>query len=264
MRLLCATILLSAALAPAHGATVLYKQNFENPNQFVNDGGDVNIFRSVNALYGGQPAGIGIAQRSTVETLLIGGAQAWGTGFLDPQGRAGNYALGMLSGVQDDLLGFSFNVGAFKYLNIRFDISSIDLDRWGGPYVAGGGESPTFRLSLFDNPSGNANVGSGTLLDTIVLSGLPSRARNTFNWITQIAALDTTGNTNGNVTMQIDLLWGGYASMDNFILAGSEIANDVFEPVNAVSEPGAMGLFGFAGALLALVRRRPSPRRRKA
>lgn len=39
----------------ADATTILYTQNFENPNpgSFVNDSGDVNIFNQVNTLYGG-------------------------------------------------------------------------------------------------------------------------------------------------------------------------------------------------------------------
>lgn len=60
--------------SPLQAATlVLYDQDFENPAGFVNNGGDVNIFRSVNTLYGNQPSGFTFAQAFTVETLLING-----------------------------------------------------------------------------------------------------------------------------------------------------------------------------------------------
>ena len=78
----------SIALAVPGTATagvVLYNQNFENPSGFVNDGQDVNILRSINQLYGGPPPGFTFAQDFTVETLLITGNQAFGTGYSDPQ-----------------------------------------------------------------------------------------------------------------------------------------------------------------------------------
>ena len=91
----------------------LYDQDFENPTGFVNDGGDINIYRTVNDLYGGQPAGFTFAQNFTTETLLIGGTQAFGMGYADPSGIGGRYTLAMLSNAQDDQLGLAFNVGAF-------------------------------------------------------------------------------------------------------------------------------------------------------
>ena len=100
-------LILGTLSATGHAATILYTQDFENPNpgSFVNNGGDVNIFRPINTLYGGQPAGFQFAQAFTVETLLVGGNQAWGTGFLDPQGVAGTHVISMLSDAQNDLLG---------------------------------------------------------------------------------------------------------------------------------------------------------------
>lgn len=102
-----AALLAATALVPAHADfTVLYSQDFEAPTGFVNDGGDVNIFRTINQLYSNQPPGFVFAQTNTVETLRVGGTQAWNLGFQDPQGRAGSgsYVLGMLSSVQDDFL----------------------------------------------------------------------------------------------------------------------------------------------------------------
>ncbi|MBI1323233.1 hypothetical protein GC170_08605 [bacterium] len=227
-------LLLSMGAINLQASTVLYVQTFENPNGFVNDGGDVNIFRSVNQLYGNQPPGFTFAQTNTVETLLVGGSQAWGTGFLDPQGVAGRYALGMLSSYENDLLGLSFDLGPYRYLNFRLDFSSIDVDRWGGPFVPVTGEQPTFRFTLFDNPSGATGLGSGSILSTIDVTGTAS-PRNTFDWTNAVVGLDAAGSTNGKVTLRIDLLSGGYAAMDNFVIAASDRIGDV--PV--VPEPSA-------------------------
>lgn len=255
MKVLILIAFMFVSLSSVNATTILYNQSFENPTGFVNDGGDVNIFRTVNQLYGGQPVGFQFAQNFTVETLLVGGTQAWGTGFLDPQGRAGSYALGMLSDTQNDLLGLSFNVGSFNYLNFQLDISSIDLDRWGGPFVPTGGLVPTFRLSLYDNPSGAVGLGAGTLLDFIDITGLLSPQKNTFNWSNHIIALDAASNTNGNVILRIDLLNGGYAAMDNFRIAASDTPRDV-NGSTSVPEPGSMALLGLGVVSIFISRRK--------
>ncbi len=233
--------------SPAQAAVVLYNQNFENPVAFVNDGGDVNIYKSVNTLYGNQPAGFTFAQDYTVETLLLNGSQAFGHGYSDPSGKGGKYALGMLSHVQNDLLGLSFNVGSNKFLNMSLDVSSIDLSVFGGPFVPTGAV-PTFEFTLYDNPGGVTGLGSGAVLDVLQTSGTAS-AQDVFDWTGVLLALDATGNTNGNVTLRIDLLTGGYAAMDNFLIAASDTPGEV--PI-----PGAVWLFGSGLAGVLAVKRR--------
>jgi hypothetical protein len=229
---------------------VLYNQDFENPTGFVNDGVDVNIYKSVNTLYGNQPTGFTFAQQYTVETLLITGNQAFGHGYSDPSGKGGNYALGMLSSVQNDLLGLSFNIGSNKFLNASLDISSIDLSGWGGPFVPSGAV-PLFEFTLYDNPSAATGLGSGTILDSLQVSGKASE-KDVFDWTEALLALDATGNTNGNVTLRIDLLQGGYAAMDNFRIAASDSAGDV----GSVPEPGTLGLLGLGVVAMAFARQR--------
>jgi hypothetical protein len=250
---------------PAQGATlVLYDQNFENPSGFVNDGGDVNIDRSVNTLYRNQPSGFTFAQANTVETLLITGNKAFGTGYSDPSGKGGNYALGMLSSVQNDLLGLSFNVGSNKFLNARLDISSIDLSVFQGPFVTPGA-IPTFEFTLYDNPSGTTGLGSGTILAVLQPSGTAS-ARTVFDWTEVLLPLDASGNTNGNVTLRIDLLSGGYAALDNIRIAASNTPGDVGDspnppidpPAAAVPEPATILGIALAGGGLACLKRRRS------
>jgi len=249
----CAFLALTVVCGPAGAATLLYSQNFESPVNFVNDGGDVNIFRTVNQLYGGQPAGFTFAQANTVETLLVGGTQAHGVGFDDPSGIAGSYTLGMLSSVENDRLGLSFDIGAFQFLNFRVDISSIDLSTFGGPFVPAAGAAPTFRFSLYDNPSGLPGLGAGAPLDFADVTGTVAPNKWTYDWTNSVVGLDATGNTNGNVTLLIDLLSGGYAGMDNFVIAASDIEGEV--PPIPEPETYALTLVGL-GALAMVARRK--------
>jgi len=103
--------------APALADVLLYSQDFEHPDNFVNDGGDINIFRTINQLYHDQPAGFVFSQTFTTETLLIGGTQAFGQGYKDPDGRGGQFVVSQLSDRQDDRLGLALNVGSVKILN---------------------------------------------------------------------------------------------------------------------------------------------------
>ena len=244
-----ASVAVGLVSAPASALTVLYTQNFEAPNGFVNDGGDINIFRSVNALYGGQPAGFNFAQNFTTETLLIGGSQAFGVGYTDPDGRGGRYTLAQLEGpANDDRLGLSFNVGTNQFLNFQLDISSIDLDRFGGPFVPAGGQAPVFRIQLFDNPAGTPSIGGGTPLASVDITGLLNPSKTEFRWSRHVVALDASGNTNGNVALVIDLLDGGYAAFDNFRVVADDDPGDV-------PAPAALALFGLGVTGIALRRR---------
>lgn len=236
-------------VSTAQATTILYDQDFENPQAFVNDGGDVNIFNSVNTLYGNQPAGFTFAQAFTVETLLITGDQAVGTGYSDPSGIGGNYALGMLSGLQNDLIGLSFNVGSNDFLNVSLDISSIDLSVFSGPFVPQG-IAPVFEFILYDNPTGANGLGSGAILSTFQATGTASD-QTVFDWTQVLLPLATSGNTNGNVTLQIDLLVGGYAALDNFLIAASDTPGDTGDTggPSQIPEPGTLVLIclGFTG-----------------
>lgn len=221
------SVLTTLTVTNAQAEVLLYQQDFEHPVNFVNDGGDVNIYRTVNQLYANQPAGFQFAQAFTVETLLVGGTSAWAGaagstgGFKDPQAVAGNHVISMLSTRQDDLLALSFDVGAYKFLNFSADISSIDLNNFGGPFFDG--KAPTFQFSLYDNPTAAIGLGGGTLLSSAQATGTIAANRWTFDWTHAATGLSTDGNSNGNVTLQINLLEGGYAAIDNFRIAASDI-----------------------------------------
>lgn len=218
--------LTTPAFEATHASEILYLQDFEHPSGFVNDAADVNIHRSVNDLYGDQPPGFSFAQDYTVETLLVTGTAAFGTGYADPSGKGGNYVLGMRSFNEDDLIALSFDVGRYEYLNLGLIVSNIDLSAWGGPVVPEEGVVPTFQFTLFDNPTGAVGLsGNGNVLDQATASGTAS-PRAVFDWTEVVVALDASGSSNGNITLQIDLLEGEYAALDNIVIVASDGKGD--------------------------------------
>lgn len=255
LRTAAAAILVAATAAPAAASTiVLYDQDFEAPAGYVNNGVDVDIRADTINLNYGTPS-FAFAQAFTVEILNItgsdrgAGSAAHGTGFKDPSGQGGDFAIGMLSDRNNDLLGLSFDVGDREFLNFGVDISSVDLSGFGAPFIAPGGGQATFRFRLFDNPSATRTTGSGTILSEVTATTTFS-ARDTFDWTRFTAGLSTVGNTNGNVTLQIDLLSGGYAAFDNLRITASDDEGDL----GAIPLPAGAWLF-ITGGALALRRR---------
>jgi len=136
----CLSITPCFALAASEMPIELFRQDFENPAAFVNDGGDVNISTTVNENFGGQPEGFFFDQAFTVETLNVTGTEAFGTGFSDPEGQAGNFLIGLLSDFENDLLGLSFDVEGRDFFNFQLDVTSLDLSTFQGPFVDPGDE----------------------------------------------------------------------------------------------------------------------------
>ena len=230
-------------------ATVLYDQDFENPNGFVDTSRGDFSQQTVNSLYGNQPSGFRFEQQFTVETLFVNGSNAFGTGYQDPQNIGGNYAIGFLSDRQNDLLGLAFDVGSNDFLNIRLDISSIDVDRRGGPFIPPGGAVPEFEFTLFDNPSGALGLGSGSILATQRVSGTISDP-NVFEWTEALLSLDASSATNGNVILRADLIAGNYAAFDNLRIVASETSGDLGVSVPEPTSTLAFGIISVAALAL--------------
>ena len=208
-------------------SVLLYDQNFETQNTpYIGSSlYDDLTQQTVNSLYGNQPSGFTFLQSYTVETIKITGGNSFGgAGYNDPTGSGGNYALGMLSNVQNDKLGLTFNVGTFDFLNFEMDFSSIGVTGYNGPRISATSSSiPIFRFELRDG-AGLA----GSLLDFEEVTGVSSN-ENLFDWTNSLVGLNTSGNTSGEVTLVVDLLQGDYAAMDNFRIAASDTSGDLAE-----------------------------------
>ncbi|WP_299722436.1 VPLPA-CTERM sorting domain-containing protein [uncultured Tateyamaria sp.] len=236
-RLLALAASLSLGLgstAFAASTTVLYDQDFENPNAFIGSRRSDVDAQKVNVNYGNQPAGFTFGNTFTVETINVtdstnpGGDRQFNSigGYTGDLAQSGDFVIGMLSTAQDDLLGLTFDVTGFDFLNVQIDLTNLDLECCGAPFHSGSFDTtPDFQFSLFDG-QGTGGIGGGTLLDRKVFSPDAS-ARHVIDFSTFTFGLDAKDTTDGLVTLQIDLLSGGYAAFDNLRIAASDTEGNV-------------------------------------
>jgi len=206
----------------------LYQNDFETPNvpPVLACGYALDV-RSINTLYGGQ--GGDFTQINTVETVLINEPAALGAPqeYSDPDGRGGNYAIGMLSALQNDRLALTFDGQGLPFINIGLDISSIDVWGCGGPV---GVAVPSYRISLLDSPGG-VFAWNNAVLDEAIITGEAAPDQWTFQWTNHVLALDASGSTDGNISIVWDLLQSGYGAFDNLIIASSVDPGDLTHSV---------------------------------
>ena len=230
----------------------LYQNDFESPNvPAVLACGYALDTRAINTLYGGQ--GGDFEQINTVETVLINEPAAFGTPqeYADPEAKGGNYAIGMLSALQNDRLSLTFDGQGLPFVNIGLDISSIDVYGCGGPV---GVAAPSYRISLLDSPGGVFNW-SNTVLDEVVITGEAAPDQWTFHWTRHVVALDASGSVDGNISIVWDLIQSGYGAFDNLIVTSSVDPGDVTYSVGGTVSglQGSVTLQNNSGDDLALV-----------
>ncbi|MEL6329923.1 MAG: hypothetical protein AAFR38_09690 [Planctomycetota bacterium] len=233
-----ASLALPLGAASAQPVVTVFEEDFESPTG-INLRGDMDVTQqTVASIYGAT-----FNQTFTVETLAINGPQ---NTFSDPSGMGGNYSIGLLSDAQNDLFAFTFNVADRDFVNVFFDLSSIDLPGLGGPFTQDGVSVPELSVMLLDTPGGVFNIGSpGSfgVLGSGTATGVAS-PRFEFDWTSHQFFFNATGSTDGNVTLLFDLTAGGYASLDNFLIESNEVPS-----------PAGVAAFGLAG-LVASGRRR--------
>ena len=216
----CAGVFTLGLASTADAAVILYANDFENPTGFSGAGAYTDVSQQqITDLYGPE-----FTQNLTVETINLTGGL-----YTDSLGTGGDYALGMLESLNDDRLYLSFDVTGYDYLNVQLDFSSIDLQGFGAPFVTA---APTLKLDLLDG----SNL--ATVLSSSQTTGASPVSPFVYNWTNEIFALNTSGIS--NVTLEFDLIAGGYASFDNLVIAASNVAGDV----SAVPIPAAVWLFG--------------------
>lgn len=218
-------------------AGLIYQNNFDNPVNWVESRSYQDMSQqSVNALFGST-----FAQTNTVETIKTHG----GSYYSDPSGTGGDYAISMLSHLQDDKLFLTFDPTSNNFVNVQLDLSNIGARYQNGGYQAGLNSStaPTMQLSLYSG---------GSLLSSSQITGSSTSDQSVFDWTNFIVALDTTGN-NGSVTLEFDLLSGNYAAFDNLTIYTADVEGDVGQPVPA---PAGLPLLAMGLASLIAARRK--------
>lgn len=224
-RLAAACLLAVAAGLPAGAfaqSIVLYANDFETPNVpiQINCGNSLDS-RTIDFLYGAP--GFTYHQTNTVEAVNITDNASL---YSDPEGTGGAISLGMLSqggGAEGDLLGLTFERQGRTFVNVGFDLSSIDISGCGGPF---GVDVPVMRVSLLDSPGGAFGFGQ-TVLDSEDLTGVAAPGPYTFDWTFVVASLDASGATDDHVSVLFDLRQSGYAAFDNLSIVASNTAGVV-------------------------------------
>lgn len=205
---------------------VLYTNDFEHPNEALVANCATLDGRSINLLYGS--SNFVFQQVNTVEGVLIQG------NYSDPSGIGGNYALGMLSAVEDDRLALTFAYTGKDRVNVGFDLSAIDVPGCGGPF---GTSVPIMHVSLYDTAGSTFDFNSpGTLLDQGTLTGVAPGAAATFNWHYGVVSLDARATTGSSVTIVFDLTQSGYAALDNLSIVASAASGVVDSNNNGIPD----------------------------
>ncbi|KAI2505319.1 hypothetical protein MHU86_9119 [Fragilaria crotonensis] len=202
---------------PSAEKILLYSNDFESPKQaVVAEGLYCPIdFAGINNIYGTDENTF--HQTNTVEAFLVNSTWNSSVSYSDPQGRAGSYAISMLSSAEDDLLGLSFETSGKAFVNVAVDISSIDLPCAGGPFTIA---APIFRVSLLNAPFGTVPL-TGPALDFVDVTGPVGPNQWTFLWTRNSISLNATGSSSGRVSVVFDLIQSGYAALDNLIIHAS-------------------------------------------
>ncbi len=232
------SVLAIATGGEVHALKIVYQNDFESPNGIFFGPYYIDLSQqNLNYLYGPE-----IQMKYTVETLGIEGPHNL---YSDPSGIGGEYAIGMLESAQNDLAAITFDVEELSFVNVSVDVAGIGIKGINGPFV---NDNPVFSITLLDTPGGKFNMGSVysyKSLDSVTVSGvMSSDSIFTFDWTNNFVSLNTEGTSDGNVTLLIDLIEGGYAALDNLVVITSDTPNPSPEPTTLVLfGTGLMSMF---------------------
>lgn len=224
--------LLAASMAPEVAVAQsisLYSNDFEQPNEpLVGTCTAVLDQRGINLLYGGDD--FSFQQTFTVEGFLIDTE----AGYSDPENRAGNYAIGMLSASQPDLLALVFDARDFGFVNVSFMIAGTDIAGCGGLF---GLDVPQMTVSVHDAPGGVFSITNrGPALSEGMVTGVATEDYQVLRWASVTVPLDISASRDGNIALVFDLTASGYGLIDNLAVVAAP-RDDIFdEDVDAIPD----------------------------
>jgi hypothetical protein len=223
--------MLLALLSPtsaSFASVTLYANDYESPNVpiTVNCGNSLDI-RTIDSLYG--YPGFQYDQINTVEAVQLDDPSGL---YSNPMQMGGNYAIGMLSDFQDDRLYLTFNRQGLRYINVGFNLSSIDVSGCGGPFGVG---VPSLRVILRDSPSGDYTPGDA-VLDEAVATGVGAPDAWTFRWAYRTVDLDSRFATSDWITVEFDMMGSGYAAFDDLSIVASNTLGVVDTDVDGLPD----------------------------
>jgi hypothetical protein len=228
------SVMFAATLVKA-ARVMLYENDFEAPKMALTPDPSFQLMATgnfdVNVLYGGQGGpghsktvyGNGtFGQRQTVETLAIHSTFVKSSPhhpYVDPDGIAGNYAIGMLatydSGGGDDRAWLDFNAPAdLQFFTVELDISAIEPSSGTGPNE---NTAAAMDLILSDISGPNPRV-----ISTQRVDGKLAPNPYTFNWAHGITNFNKGSATSLRITF--DAISPSYMCFDNLKIYADVVA----------------------------------------
>jgi Mycoplasma protein of unknown function, DUF285 len=206
--------------SPTVDFDVLYSNNFESANRVITAvGGTCTFFDNteVNDNFG--TTANQFSQSVTVETIIVQSGD-----FVDPDGRAGMYALGMFASDNNDLLSLGFNLQGRRFVRITLDVSPISCMCSSGSFgCSSSNADAVLTINLIDDPTASVPV-TGTVLDTASISAPKGGDEITFQWTRQTVILDAFGS-DGQIAVNFDGTAGNYMVFDNLLIEAIDTAS---------------------------------------
>ena len=217
----CFLLLFFTTLA-AGQSVLLYENDFERPLSTPTTGCSPDLDQtSVNTLYRGTATGTGgggeFAQEFTVETILLNGPN---NQYSDSLGLGGDYAIGMLSTLQNDRLALTLNAQRLPFINLSLLLTPLNVPGCGGPFEL---DTAQLTVTVYDTPGGTFSFSSpGTQLDLDTLrGGAPASDPYATAWVKDSSSLDISVATDSFVTVVFDAVGSEYLVFDNVSISSS-------------------------------------------
>ncbi|CAB9499214.1 expressed unknown protein [Seminavis robusta] len=220
-----------AATAVQAKQVILYQNDFEAPKASLSPDPANQLLATpgndVNTNYGAQGGpnhvktthGDGhFGQQNSVETLVVHSTYKSQYPYSDPDGRAGDYSIGMLAdypaAATSDFLWLDFTAPSGQdYFNVQVDISAISASGGMGPNT----KVPViYDLILIDMASGQEVV-----LETKRITGTTAPNDYTFAWTRGLASFNKGDRT--DLRIKFDAIQPSYSAIDNLLIYTDEV-----------------------------------------